>query len=66
MQQVLGDHRLADTVGTDEDDVGGLLQELQGQQFLEEIPVDLFRPGEILSLITSCLADNSIIINGLR
>ena len=47
MQQVLRDHRLADAVRADEDDVGGLLEEVQGEQFLEELAIDFFGPGVI-------------------
>ena len=47
MEQVLRDHRLADPVRADQDDVGGLLEEVQGQQFLEELAIDLFGPGVV-------------------
>ncbi len=47
MQQVLGDHGFADTVGADQDDVGGLLEEVQGEQLIEELAIDFFGPGVI-------------------
>ena len=40
VQQVLRDHRLADAVGTNQDDVGRAIEEVQGQQFLDELAVD--------------------------
>ncbi len=42
--EVLGDHRLADAVGADEDDVGGLGEEVEGEEFLDGAAVDLLRP----------------------
>jgi hypothetical protein len=37
MQQALRDHGLTDAVRVDQDDVGGLLKEVQGEQPLEEL-----------------------------
>ena len=45
MQQVLRDHRLADAVRTDQDDVGRLLDEVQGEELFDERPVALVGPG---------------------
>src|ERR1700683_4519145 len=47
VQQVLRDHGLADPVWADEDDVGGLAEEVQGEEFFEELTIDLFGPGVI-------------------
>src|SRR6266581_2815916 len=47
VQQVLRDHRLADPVRTDQDDVSGLLEEVQSEKLLEELAIDLFGPGVI-------------------
>ena len=47
MEQVLRDHGLADPVRADQDDVGGLLEEVQGEKFFEELAIDLFGPGVI-------------------
>src|SRR6516164_10947564 len=38
---------LADAIGPDQDDVGGLLQEVEGHQCLEKDAVAAFRPGPV-------------------
>ena len=65
MEQVLRDHRLADAVWADEDDVGGLLEEVQGEQFFEELAIDLFGPGVIevgdgFELEEACVAEAAL------
>ena len=47
MQQVLRDHGLAESVGADEHDVGGLLEEVEGEEFLEKLAIDFFRPSVV-------------------
>src|SRR5579872_2038429 len=44
MQQVLGDHALAEAVGTDDHEVGGLLEEAEGEELIEERAIELFGP----------------------
>jgi hypothetical protein len=44
MQQVLGDHAFAEAVWADDDDVGGLLEEGEGEQLLQQRTIELFRP----------------------
>ena len=41
--EVLGEHRLADAVGPDEDDVGGVAQEVERKELLDQALVDLGR-----------------------
>jgi hypothetical protein len=47
MQEVFGEHRLADAVRTDQHDVGRLLDEAQGEEFLDERPVALGGPAPV-------------------
>ncbi len=47
VQQVLGDHGLAQSIGTDDDDVGCLFEEGEGEQLLQQRTIDLLGPGVI-------------------
>lgn len=47
VQQVLGDHGLAQPIGTDDDDVGRLFEEGEGEQLLQQRTIDLLGPGVI-------------------
>jgi hypothetical protein len=44
MQQVLGDHGLAEAVGADDHDVGGGFQEAEGEELIEERAIELLGP----------------------
>ena len=47
VEDVLDEHRLPDSVRSDEDDVGGVTDEGEGEEFLDEGAVDAFGPGPI-------------------
>ena len=47
MQQVPGDHAFAEAVWADNDDVGGLLEEGEGEQLLQQRAIELFRPAVV-------------------
>ena len=47
MEKVFDQHRLADSVRTDEDDVGGVVDEGEGEQLLDEGAVDALGPGPV-------------------
>ena len=47
MEEVFDQHRLADSVRTDEDDVGGVVDEGEGEQLLDEEAVDALGPGPV-------------------
>jgi len=44
---VLGDHRLADAVGADEHDVGGVIEELERHQHIDGGAVATLGPGPV-------------------
>src|SRR6266404_5579932 len=44
MQQILGDHRFAQSVRSHDDDVAGLFEEVEGEQLLEQRPIKLLGP----------------------
>ena len=44
MQQILADHRFAQPVRSQDDDVAGLLEEVEGEQLLEQRPIKLLGP----------------------
>lgn len=44
MGKILGDHGLADAVGSDEHHVGRLGDELEGEELLDALAVDLLGP----------------------
>ena len=48
MGEVLGDHRLADAVGADQDDVGALLDEAQREEAVDDLAVDGARPVPVI------------------
>jgi hypothetical protein len=47
LREVLRQRRLADPVGADEDDVASLAHEVQAQELVDELVVDLRRPGPV-------------------
>ena len=47
VEEVLHQHGLADSVRTDEDDVGGVVDEGEGEELLDEEAVDAFGPGPV-------------------
>ena len=47
VEEVLGEHGLADAVGTEEHDVGGVMEELEGEEFIDEGPVDSLGPQPV-------------------
>jgi hypothetical protein len=44
IEHIFHQHRLAETVGTDQDDIGGLFDEGQGEDLLDERAITLSRP----------------------
>ena len=47
MEEVLHEYRLADAVGSDEDAVGGVVDEGEGEELFDEGWVDAFGPVEV-------------------
>jgi hypothetical protein len=47
VRDVLGDHRLPEPLRRDEDDVVGLLHEVEGDSALDGLAVDALRPGPV-------------------
>ena len=47
VEEVLHEHGLADAVGSDEDDVGGVVDEGEREQLLDEGAVDALGPVEV-------------------
>jgi hypothetical protein len=45
--EVLGDHALVQAVGTDEHDVGGRAQPVEGEEILDLGAIDLLRPAPV-------------------
>jgi|GEM_PF-5820151 len=47
MQEVFGQHGFSQAVGANQDDVGGLLDEAQCEQLIQQLPIQLSRPGVV-------------------
>lgn len=47
MRDVFGDHGLSQTVGSDQDEIAALLDEVQSQSALDNIAIDFLRPVPI-------------------
>src|SRR5579863_10190459 len=47
MQQVLGDHGLAEAVGAGDHDVGGLLEEGEGKELVQQCAIELLWPAVV-------------------
>lgn len=47
MGDILGDHGLANAIGADQNEVGGILEELQRQPLRDGVPIAGLRPGPV-------------------